>query len=55
MNKHILRIIKEQFNVSDLDFSDDGEEQLGANIFNKQIFDPFEVYSKIQNRKRLSQ
>ena len=36
MNKYIHKLIKEQFSISDLDFSDD-EQEYSANIFNKDI------------------
>ena len=35
MNKYIQKLIKEQFSLSDLDFSDD-EQEYGANIYNKE-------------------
>ena len=43
MNKYIQKLIKEQFNISDLDFSDD--EQHNANIFNKVIIDINKMYN----------
>ena len=36
MNKYIQRLIKEQFSINDLDFSDD-EQEYGINIFNKEV------------------
>ena len=44
MNKYIQRLIKEQFSISDLDFSDD-EQEYNTNIFNKNIANPY--YQKI--------
>ena len=40
MNKYIQRLIKEQFNINDLDFSDDDQEY-GVNIFNKEANHPY--------------
>ena len=35
MNKYIQKLIKEQFSISELDFSDN-EQEYGVNIFNKE-------------------
>ena len=35
MNKYIQKLIKEQFNISNIDFSDD-EQEYDVNIFNKE-------------------
>ena len=40
INREVQSVIKEQFNVSDLDFSDD-EHEYSVNIFNKNIENPF--------------
>ena len=52
MNKYIQRLIKEQFNISDLNFSDDADEY-DANIFSKNIetIDYYKIYNKILNCK----
>ena len=46
MDKYIYRLIREQFNINDIDFSND---DMDANIFNKDIIDPKRVCSKILN------
>ena len=48
MNKYIQRLINEQFNISDLDFTDT-ESEYDNNIFNKQLVNPHDVYNKIVN------
>ena len=48
MNKYIQRLINEQFNISDLDFTDT-EQEYDNNIFNKQLVNPHDVYNKIVN------
>ena len=53
MNKYILKLIKEQFNINDIDFSDTDSEQ-NANIFNKYITDPVDIYNKILYEKKVS-
>ena len=40
MNKYIQRLVKEQFNISDIDFSDN-EESYDVNIFNKNSNHPY--------------
>ena len=35
MNKYIQKLIKEQFNISNIDFSDD-EQEYDVNIFSKE-------------------
>ena len=40
MNRYIQKLIKEQFSISDLDFSDD-EQGYGVNIFNKNSNHPY--------------
>ena len=44
MNKCIQRIIKEQFNISNMDFN---RKPVKSNIFNKNIVNPENVYNKI--------
>ena len=46
MNIYIQKLINEQFSISDLDFSDDDQED-NINIFNKKITNPEEVYNNI--------
>ena len=46
INKEIKTIIDEQFNIGDLDFSDDSEYNDAA-IFNKDIIDPESLYDKV--------
>ena len=36
MNKYTYKNIKEQFNINDLDFTDN-EDEYSANIFNKDL------------------
>ena len=48
MNKYIDKLIREQFNVNDLDFSDDNDVY-DKNIFNKILVDPPAVYYNILN------
>ena len=45
IGKEIKSIIKEQFNISDLDFNDSDEEN--TNIFNKELVSPRIVYNNI--------
>ena len=45
-NKYIQQFIKEQFSISDMDFSDD-EPEYNANIFSKNIVDPEKIYNNI--------
>ena len=40
MTKFIQKLIKEQFSINDLDFSDDAQEY-GTNIFNKAVIHPY--------------
>ena len=44
MDKYIQKLIREQFNINDLDFSDDDQEY-NANIFNKEFNHPY--YKKV--------
>ena len=46
INREIKEIIKEQFNISDIDFND-VEQEHGNNIFNKEIVDPEYIYNNI--------
>ena len=46
MNKYIKQLVKEQFNISDIDFSSD-ENEYGANIFSKYVIDPNDIFTKI--------
>ena len=48
MNRYIQKLIQEQFSISDLDFSDDGQKY-GINIFNKSIVNPKDVYNKLSD------
>ena len=52
MNKYIHMLIKEQFNITDLDFSDSGEENV--NIFNKEIISPQKIYNNILHGRNVS-
>ena len=47
MNNYIQKLIKEQFSISDLDFSDDDQEY-GTNIFNKNFTHPY--YYKVLDK-----
>ena len=53
IDKEIKSIINEQFNVSDLNFSDD-EQEYDANIFNKNIIDIEKIVKDILNYNKLS-
>ena len=53
MNKYIKQLVKEQFNISDIDFSSD-ENEYGANIFSKYVIDPNDIFTKMINRKAVS-
>ena len=53
MNKCIWKLIKEQFSINDLDFSDD-EEESSNNIFYKYTVDPKEIYTSILNKKNVN-
>ena len=46
MNKYIQKLIKEQFNIGDLDFNDD-EQEYSTNIFSKECNHPY--YYKVIN------
>ena len=46
MNKYIHGLIREQFNINDIDFNDNDSEYAAA-IFNKRVTDPEYVYKKI--------
>ena len=46
MNNYIQKLIKEQFNISDLDFSD--EQEYSNNIFNKEYNHPY--YYKVLDK-----
>ena len=51
INKDIKSVINEQFNINDIDFNND-EPEYDANIFNKNIAVPYDIYYKIiKNRK----
>ena len=47
MHKHLYKLVNEQFSISDLDFSDDTDNDV--NIFSKDILDVDEIYDKIDN------
>ena len=47
MNKYIQKLINEQFNISNMDFS--SKKKHTGNLFNKNIIDPHDVYNKIVN------
>ena len=53
MNKYIKQLVKEQFNISDIDFSSD-ENEYGANIFSKYVIDPNDIFTKMINRRAVS-
>ena len=42
---YMREIIKEQFNISNMDFNNNHDHN--KNIFNKNIIDPYTVYNKI--------
>ena len=46
MNRYIQKLIKEQFSVSDIDFSD-AEQEYSIDIFNKELNHPY--YYKVLN------
>ena len=52
MNKYIQKLLNEQFNASDLDFSGDNDAY-DNNIFNKNIVIPAEVYRNIIDGKNV--
>ena len=52
MNKYIQKLIKEQFSVNDLDFSDDTTDY--NNIFNKD-FKYIEIYNNIVKNINISE
>ena len=53
MNRYIQKLIKEQFNINDIDFSDN-EQEYNANIFNKYIPDYQKIYKHILKTKTIS-
>lgn len=53
MNKYIQKIIKEQFNIANMDFNNKNQNH-GKNIFNKSIIDPYKIYNNIINTKTVS-
>ena len=52
--KKLYRLINEQFSISDLDFSDDEQED-NINIFNKHVVEPKQIYTDILNNKDISE
>ena len=52
MNRYIQKLINEQFNISNMDFSKKSKNK--NNIFNKNILDPYEIYNKILNDETVS-
>ena len=50
MNKYIQKQIQEQFNINDLDFGDDSDQNVA--IFSKYIVNPQEIYDRILNVKK---
>ena len=53
ISREIKNTIKEQFNINDLDFSENGEEY-DANIYNKEIYDIHKIYDKILSDKSIT-
>ena len=47
MNEYIHKLIKEQFNINDLDFSDD--ISMPVNIFGKELYDIEKIYNDMLN------
>lgn len=50
MNNYIYRLLYEQFNINNMDFSD-VKPKRNMNIFNKKPVDPYAVYGKILNNE----
>ena len=48
MNKYIQKLIQEQFNIGNMDLSNNKPKR-NMNIFNKKLLDPYVVYDKILN------
>ena len=48
----VKNIIREQFNINDLDFNDT-ESDYSVNVFNKATVDPFKVYKKLKIGKNI--
>ena len=53
MNNYIQKLIKEQFSINDLDFSDD-EHEYSVNIFNKNTIDIEKTVEDILNDNNVS-
>ena len=54
MNTYMQKLIKEQFNINDLDFSDD-EQEYNTNIFNKEILDITKIVEDILNDNNIDE
>ena len=53
IGKEIKKSIREQFNISDLDFSDN-DSDYDMNIFNKNTVDPQYIFDKILKREEVN-
>ena len=54
MNKYIQQLINEQFNINDLDFSDD-DSSMDVNIFNKKLHTIYDdIYEEILDTRKVS-
>ena len=53
MNRYIQKLIYEQFNINDIDFTD-AESCYDVNIFNKAVFDINKLYDKFLIPKKLT-
>ena len=52
MKRNLYKLIKEQFSISDIDFSDIGQEYT-SDIFNKNT-EIYGIYAKIVNNQKIS-
>ena len=54
IDKHIKIAIREQFNISDIDFNDDSDSAYDPNIFNKELYNINDIYNKVISKKTLN-
>ena len=50
MNRYIQKLIREQFNIGNMDLSN--KQKRSINIFNKNVTDPHKIYDKIIKKEK---
>ena len=53
IDKEIKNVIKEQFNVNDIDFNNTDDTEPVSSIFNNEIVNPYYVYNNIMNNQHV--